>query len=565
MFLNATAISGQKIFLKINNSDSLDVHKIISVKKEFSDKPSCYNYINQLPNLLKLKGYISASVDSVFEKDNTIQVLLFVGNRYLWKKLSYPLEFKNFAILNNENYEQVAENILHYFETTGYPFAQISFDSIAINKNQISASIKIEKGIEYRMDSIRVFGNTQIKNQFLQHHLKIFNQELYNKEKLEKINDRLSKLNYLSSFKNWDLLMLNSSYLLNLYLQPKNINKFDAIFGFLPNNNQKNGKLLFTIDAKLFLENAFANGESISLNWQQIQPQSPRIDIGFKMPYIFNSDVGFNFNFNLYKRDSAFLNIITDVGIDYELTNKTKFKIFFNNYSTKIIDADTAYIILNKKLPTILDMNTVNLGVEYFYNNTKGSNINKTKGFDLLVSTSFGQKKIKDNTIITSLKTGGFNYKSLYDSINTNTYQIKTKLIAAKYFSLTNLSVLKLAANYGLILTKNYLQNEMYQIGGFKLLRGFDEENIFTNEYLVATTEYRYLIETNSFLYAFIDAGYTKNFAINKNYNYWGTGLGIALETKQGILNISFAAGKRNDLSFNLKETKIHVGLISNF
>jgi hypothetical protein len=39
----------------------------------------------------------------------------------------------------------------------------------------------------------------------------------------------------------------------------------------------------------------------------------------------------------------------------------------------------------------------------------------------------------------------------------------------------------------------------------------------------------------------------------------------MALETKQGLLQVSLALGKRNDLPFNFRETKIHVGLINNF
>jgi hypothetical protein len=42
-------------------------------------------------------------------------------------------------------------------------------------------------------------------------------------------------------------------------------------------------------------------------------------------------------------------------------------------------------------------------------------------------------------------------------------------------------------------------------------------------------------------------------------------GLGLAVETKGGIFNISYAAGKRNDLRFNIREAKIHLGYLSIF
>ena len=554
----------QNISLKINTVDSVNINGIILPKITFATKSACFAYIQQLPVLLKAKGYISVSIDSIIEEEKEVTINLFIGKKYTWKNLQLPSELKN--INTPKDYSLLPQTILNYYENNGFPFAKIRFDSIVIDeKNEISAVLIIDKGIEYRMDSIRVFGNANISNIFLQHYLKLPNGMLYSKEKLEKINYKLNQLPFLSSYKNWDVLMLSGSHLVNLYLQPKRVNKFDAIAGFLPNNNQTDGKLLFTLDAKLFLQNAFAKGESISLNWQQIQPQSPRIDIGFAMPYIFNSEAAFNFNFSLYKRDSAYLNVNTDIGVEYELTDKTKFKIFLNNFSTRIIQADTTAIIATKKLPAILDANIGNLGVEYTYSNAIGTKLNKRRGFEIKLTGTFGQKKIKPNTSITSLKTGGYNYNGLYDSINTNSYQVKAKIYAAKYIGLSKQTVLKFAANYGVIQTPSFLQNELFQIGGFKLLRGFDEENIFTNEYVVGTAEYRYLINQNSYFFGFSDVGFSKNKILNKDYNYIGAGIGLALETKQGILNISFAAGKRNDLPFNLRETKIHIGIVNNF
>jgi outer membrane protein assembly factor BamA len=566
ILFQCSASNAQTVFFDVRVVDSINISKILPLKKDFATKTQCINYIEQLRALLKAKGYISSSIDSIRETEKGIVAFLFVGNLYVWKNLVLPDEVKSFANQSSKNYSELPETILNYYENNGYPFAKVGFDSIVIDdKNEISALLKIDKGIEYKIDSIRVFGNANISNRFLKHYLKIANASLYSREKLERVNTLINQLGYLNSNKNWDILMLSRSCLLNLYLQSKNINKFDAIFGFLPNNQQNDGKLLFTVDAKLSLYNAFAKGERIIFNWQQIQPQSPRIDIGFSTPYIFNSDAGLDFNFNLYKRDSAYLNIATDIGLTYLLSNKTSFKIFISNLSTRIIQPDTAYIITNKKLPSVLDLSIVNIGAEYFLNNTKGTKLNKLSGFEIKLNVGFGQKKIMLNNTITSLKTDGFNYAGLYDSVAANSYQLKCKIAAAKYFSISKQSVIKVAANFGLIQTQNYLQNELFQIGGFKLLRGFDEENIFTSQYIVGSLEYRYLIARNSYFFAFSDGGYTKNQNTSLNYSYFGNGLGLAFETKQGILNISFAAGKRNDLPFNLRETKIHIGLVSSF
>ena len=562
---NTTTIA-QTIALKINRVDSFPSKNLIAFKTNFKSKTLCSQYIQQIPALLQAKGYITANIDSVVEKENEFSVNLFVGKQWQWGKLELPKELEQLSSLNKNEITTLPETILNYYENHGFPFAKLKFDSLSFSENNtINARLHIDPGIVYTMDSIRVFGNIKLKNRFLQQHLKLYNNDIYQTEKLKTISSKLKELNYLREFKNWDILMLGSSYLVNLYLEPVNQNKFDAIIGFLPNNNQTSGKLLFTVDAKLNLFNAFANGEQIALNWQQIQPASPRIDILYRQPFIFNSGVGLNLNFNLYKRDSAFLNIQSGIGIQMDVSKKSNISISLNNFSTRIIEADTNQIIATKQLPDVLDMNITNLGVQYQYNNAIGFGNIKRKGFDWGITSNFGQKKINPNNTITNIKSGGFNYQGLYDSMATNTYQLKAKLVVTKYSSIGKQTVLKNALQYGIILSGNYLKNELFQIGGFKLLRGFDEENIFTNQYLVSSNEIRFLFNNNSYFFGFSDIGFTQNKVINQNNSFIGGGLGLALSTQQGLLNVSFAVGKRNDLPFNFKESKIHIGILSNF
>ena len=106
----------------------------------------------------------------------------------------------------------------------------------------------------------------------------------------------------------------------------------------------------------------------------------------------------------------------------------------------------------------------------------------------------------------------------------------------------------------------------MFQIGGYKLLRGFDEESQFLSRYAIGTVEYRYLIGLNSAFFGFLDGGYGKGIGgTEPNYSYLGTGLGLSFETKAGIIQIAWAIGKRNDLEFNLRQSKVHLGFASYF
>ena len=138
----------------------------------------------------------------------------------------------------------------------------------------------------------------------------------------------------------------------------------------------------------------------------------------------------------------------------------------------------------------------------------------------------------------------------------------------AHYFPLAKLSVLKAGISGGAYFSPSIFRNELFQIGGYRLLRGFDEESIYATRYAVATAEYRYLFSLNSYLFFFVDYGVTKNKyqLLDVNNQFAGVGLGLTYEAKLGLINISYAVGRRNDVAFNIREaSKLHFGYINYF
>ena len=180
-------------------------------------------------------------------------------------------------------------------------------------------------------------------------------------------------------------------------------------------------------------------------------------------------------------------------------------------------------------------------------------------------------KKITKNNDIINLKDPAdpaFDFNSLYDSLKFKTYQVRFTVKAAHYFATAKKSTLKIAVNTGIFQSQNIFRNELFQIGGYRLLRGFNEESIYATQYAVFTAEYRYLVGINSYLFGFTDIGLTKSrYQLNNFTNsFIGTGLGLTFETKFGLLNLSYALGKRNDVKFDIRNSsKIHFGYINYF
>ena len=567
--------------IKLVDKDSSFNLQPLKLQTGFADRSLCSSYILGLTTFLSSKGYPTASVDSIFEKDDFTIIYLFLGKQYQWIKLKPDsiekaaldesgFKEKDYAgkLLNIQQLITLQLRVLDYYEKNGYPFAQIFLDSISLDDDKMQALLKSRKGPLYHIDSIRVLGKAKISKKFLSHYLGIPNGSLYNKEKLEKVSKRMLELPYLQEVQPNDITMLGSGAMLNLYLAPRRSSQANFLIGFLPNAGQS-GKLQLTADVNLDLKNALNNGETILLKWQQLQPKSPRLNLGFQQPYIFNSAFGFDFLFDLLKKDSTFLQVNALAGIQYLLAANQSGKIFVQWQNSFLLGTgvDTNLVKATKKLPPNIDVTAVNIGLDYEWNKTD-YRLNPRVGNELKITGSVGIKNIKKNNEILNLKDPLFDYASLYDSVKARSYQFRVKLAAAHYFPVGKQATVKTAINAGVFISPSTFRNELFQIGGYKLLRGFSEESIYATQYAVLTAEYRYRLALNSYMFAFADGGWVKNKyqSVNLNNNFIGAGLGLAFETKFGLLNISYAAGKRNDVKLNLREaSKIHFGYVNYF
>lgn len=578
--------SAQNVYvLKMRSSDrdSTFLAEVLGVPTQFPNRFSCNTYINKLTADLKAKGYVTASLDSIRYDSTFAQAVLFVGDMYKWATVDTrnvepdlldavgwreklfedkPMDFDQVKIWQ--------EKMLTYLENNGYPFAKISLDSLQIEDEKITALLKVEKGHKYQIDSIRVNGDVKISNTFLQKYLDIKDGSPYNREKLKHISKRLQELPYIQEEKPSDLSLLSMGSILNLYLKPKRSSQVNVLVGFLPNNDQlASKKLLITGEANINLKNALGQGETIGLNWQQLQVKSPRLNVIYQHPYLFNTPIGLDFAFDMFRKDSAFLNVNLQLGAQYILSTTKSGKLFLQKFQTILNNVNVAQVLQNHQLPQDADVNSVNIGIDYNYNNTD-YRLNPRKGNELRIIGSVGTKKIKENNQILALKdpdNPDYDFAHLYDTVKLKSYQFRIRATAEKYFPLGKQSTLKTAFNGGIFQSANIFRNELFQIGGYKLLRGFDEESQYLSQFAIGTLEYHYLIGVNSYFYALLDGGWGRDNSQQKkiDYEYIGAGLGLAFETKAGIFNLAWAVGKRSDSQFNLRQSKIHFGFVNYF
>src|SRR5258705_2964899 len=320
--ISAIAQNNYQLNIKAVDRDSSFLKNELGLQKSFASQIDAQQYIGQLPALLHAKGYVTASVDSIRIDSSSASLVLFLGKIYRWALIDASRvdpavlngtgwrekNFSDKAIDFNE-VETWQKKMLDWLKNNGHPFGKVYLDSLEfLNDDKWSAVLKVNEGPLYKIDSTRIFGETKISNNFLTRYLEIPNGSVYNKKKLMNVSKKIRELSYVEEEKSSDITMLATGSILNVYLKPKRSSQVNILFGILPNGDQNNNKVLITGEGNLNLKNAFGSGETIGFSFQKLQVRSQRLNLLYQHPYLINS-LGLDFLFDMYRRDSVYVNI----------------------------------------------------------------------------------------------------------------------------------------------------------------------------------------------------------------------------------------------------------------
>jgi outer membrane protein assembly factor BamA len=537
-------------------------------------------YLERLPALLQGRGYWAASVDSVLVDSSGITCWLYTGRQYRWGRLradSSSLQWLQRLGYPVQGWQQQAQQpatwpqqLLDALANRGYPFAGIGWDSLQLENDQLSGVLRIESGPLYRLDSVQQVGRLRVKRNFLHRYLHITPGMPYQQQVIDEADRRLDEWLFAERQAPSALKMLGTGSVLQVDLSPRRANVLNVLVGLMPASTQTpNNQLQLTGDINLILRNAFGTGETLGANWQQIQYKSPRLNLLYQQPFVFNSRAGLDFNFDLLRKDTQFLNLQMRLGIPYQIDARQTARLFYQLQQNSVASADTTLVKQTRQLPDLADFSVNHLGLEWEYNSTD-YRFNPREGWWVVLTAMGGIKRLRTNNDIIGLKDPAdpqFDFARLYDTVRLRSYQLRLRTQVQRYWPVGQQATVKTALQGAWLQSDQYYRNELYQIGGFRLLRGFDEEAIFARGFAVSTVEYRYLTGKNGYLFAFADAGWAqyKDQRRQFSHQYIGMGVGLNIETKISQINLSWAVGKRNDLPLSLRQSKIHLGFVNYF
>jgi hemolysin activation/secretion protein len=111
--------------------------------------------------------------------------------------------------------------------------------------------------------------------------------------------------------------------------------------------------------------------------------------------------------------------------------------------------------------------------------------------------------------------------------------------------------------------SNRYTTNELFRFGGFNSVRGFSENSL--QAYLTTSilTEYQYILTPSLYIHSILDYSFYKNKSgtekADNAQNIAGIGLGMGLQTKNGLLKLALANGHAKNQKFEIYNTIIHI------
>lgn len=555
MFCCSTFLWGQKVYeLKFNSPEVKQLKKNPTTK--FKDSLELLTYLRELKTFAIKKGYLLASVDSVKYTGKQATVSFHLGSRFSKAYLQLNKQQLSFVRRNGNITEKMVNqtpfrppevaallyNIQLTYENNGYPFCKVWLDSISIDDDELRAFVKIEEQVRMEFSKINLVGDPLLSQRLISSYIQIREGDAFDQSKVNEISARVKQLGFVEEQKPAELLFTQKGVEIFLYLKPKPVSLINGVIGFQP--DPVKSKLTLTGELRVKLVNVLRKAETFDFNWRSIRAQTQSLKVMTTIPNLLQTPFGVDGQFQLYKRDSSFLEIKATLGVQYAMRSGNYLKAFYRRSSSAILSGGNS----NPEFDNLKSVETNFYGLA-LSKQTLDYLPNPRRGINLMIESTVGRRSSKDSNL----------------TVVQTTY--KGELQVQYYFPIAKRHIIKLANYTEVYLAPTYFQNEVYRFGGQLSMRGFREEELGATARSVSTLEYRFLLDKNSNLFAFYDQAWYENKA-GKTFTTdtpAGVGMGFTFGTNLGNFSISYAIGKQQGNPVLLREGKVHFGYISYF
>ena len=506
---------------KTNDSTNLNT-KNLSYFKERLNYEGYFNYdINEKS--------LNDSITNIEIKLNHIIKIIKVPKEvipyetYELLNLTYLKIQKNYLLIDIKQLRNFISELNNFYSSNGFPFNCVQFKPNFTIKDTIYSNLEIKTSDLRMIDNVIIKGYEKFPKNFIRNYIGIRKNRPVNLISLKKIDTLINELDFVSTSRPSQLLFTDTKSELYLNLKKQNVNEFDGFIGF----TNKEKKIELSGNLKIQLKNNFNYGESVSIRYVNDESEQETFETNISAPFIFNLPMQLNYNLNYFRKDSTFSNTYQFLKLDY---------------------------IINNQLRS---------GIEYDFrkSNTLTKTINQEDYESKFVGVS-----IKNQKLLRRKRGTDWNYlinsKIKFGKRTAENYDSKQLILEAsilKNFFLNDKNHIQARFKINHLKSNNYLENELFRTGGVNSIRGFEENSILTNSFLLVNLEYTYGLNDELSVYPLFDLMHTANKIQRTIENLYAFGLGLKIKKNNYNLDLNYTVGDvYNNKNENLK-SKISV------
>jgi len=508
-------------------------------KKLIENDSTLYQTLDSLKNV----GYYTLKLDSIRNQN----IYLNKGKMYkqIWVKNDTIFQKTEdwFAV---KNLDSLIQKVYNNYAERGFPFTEVKISPQGYQDGEARVALNVRLFAARTIDGVKVEGYEKLSKGYIKHGLGIKEGKIYNESELKKISERMSYNLLIEEARPPQTLFNTDSTTIYLYVKKVKSNLFDGVLGF---GNNEEGEFQLNGNVKIELNNNFNGMERVRLNWIATPDKSTSLDLDVRVPYLFRSAVGTQTNFNMYRKDSVFVSTKIEERLFYQLNMNSNLGLNLSYESSNFVLDDHPELAMLYD-----DFDKTGIGLSYEFLLPTQNRLLEGKSALNILGKALTRKSRETDPLTEEIT-----------EISSPQYEVG--LNAFHIFNLFPKHLLKAKLEgFGLFGEEEfYAENEMYRIGGFGSIRGFNEESIFASAYGIGSLEYRFMPNDGFYISVFGDYGFVENKSSGISQNLLGLGSGISFLTQLGVFNLSYAMGKQSDTHFDFKNSKIHFGILTRF
>ena len=535
-------IFGQKNELILVAKDTIQnriVSEIYHTKKHLQKKDAL-DEIDRILQQVKKRGFFTARIDSISKTNKELIAYLDLGKKINEIIIVTKKDNTNGIIdsgidsikIKTREFSDLTNQLLKQIDRKGNSFSEITYVNPLLKNDTLFLEMKISNSSPRKIDKVITRGYEDFPKKFISKYFLINKNTVFSKQKLNQVSALSNKLDFIKEKKVPEVLFKKDSTHLYLFLDKIGTSSFDGLVNF---SSKENGKgLLLNGNLDLKLNNTFNTGEKFEIIWNKVSDEKTDFKINSYVPYVLNSKFSTTLEFYLYRQDSTFINTNFELKTDYSINQKSHASILYSseksNYLLDISNNDLA------------SYSNYFIGLGYELKKSSTSNLYKYKN-GLNLNLTFGKRKTDT------------------ESIN----QLKFHFSAFANVQINNRGYLNIKNESGLLTSRNYLLNELFRIGGANSIRGYNEQSIFTNGYSYSNIEFRYSLDTSSYLYSITDLGVYKENTTNKIKKLIGIGAGYQFRISNNLVNLGYVISTNSSTNAELNSSRLVVRWTSFF